>query len=165
MGLHVKCPFLQRQNQSVNVNVNAIALFMTRSTLVCFARTAYQAPLLKADLEAVYERNWNLTKLNFLIRLLANPPTGTELQHGQAAKLAVKDMIDCPPRMYNSLQQLSSHITVLPSDPPLAILQKRIFTFNYFQPFSCPPLAGLSFINAGPTIPWNSTLRPHQSWN
>ena len=78
MGLHVKCPFLQRHNQSVNVNVNAIALFMTRSTLVCFARTAYQAPLLKADLEA--ERNWNLTKLNFLIRLLANPPTGTEPQ-------------------------------------------------------------------------------------
>ena len=42
-----------------------------------------------------YKRNSNLTKLNFLIRLLANPPTASEPQLGQAAKLAVKDMIDC----------------------------------------------------------------------
>ena len=59
-----------------------------------------------------YERNSNLTKLNFLIRLLANPPTASEPQHGQAAKLAVKDMIDCPARMYNSLYDPAAHITV-----------------------------------------------------
>ena len=47
---------------------------MTRSTLVCFAWTAYKAPLLKADLEAVYERNSDFTKLNFLIRLSSTPP-------------------------------------------------------------------------------------------
>ena len=159
MGVHVKCPFLQPHNHNVNVNVNAIALFMTRSTLVCFARTAYKAPLLKADLEAVYERNSDLTKLNFLIWLSSTPPTAAEPQHGQAAKLAVKDMIDCPPRMYNSLQP--------PGRPHQrsSILQKRIFTFNYFRPFRVRPLARLSFIKAGPTIPWNSTLRPHQSWN
>ena len=53
-----------------------------------------------------------LRKIHFLIRLLAKPPTATEPQFGQAAKLAVKDMIDCPARMYNSLHDPAAHITV-----------------------------------------------------
>ena len=160
MGVHVKCPFLQRHNHNVNVNVNAIALFMTRSTLVCFARTAYKAPLLKADLEAVYERNSDLTKLNFLIRLSSTPPLRRSLSTDRQLNWQLRTWLIV--RQECTIH--SSHPATRPHQRS-SILQKRIFTFNYFRPFRSRPLARLSFIKAGPTIPWNSTLRPHQSWN
>ena len=118
-----------------------------------------QSTLVKSRFRSSVRKKFRFYKTQFSDPTFVDPPTAAEPQHGQAAKLAVKDMIDRPPRMYNSLQP--------PGRPHQrsSILQKRIFTFNYFRPFRSRPLARLSFINAGPTIPWNSTLRPHQSWN
>ena len=121
MGVHVKCPFLPRHNHSVNVN--AIALFMTRSTLVCFAWVAYKAPLLTGNHSTVRRK-----KSIFWSDFWQNPPLRRSLSsdrqlnwqlnwqlrtwliirqectiHSTPTPLAVKDM-----RMYNSHQQILS---------------------------------------------------------
>ena len=166
MGLHVKCPILLRHNHRVNVNVNAIPPFMARSTLVCFDWAAFKAPSLKAKAvgrhHSINSSKRETTKIHFLLRLTLarEPPSGTELSNGQAAKLAVKDMMDDRPRMYDS--------------PPATYTNRSSgghFAKTHFHIQLFPsihterPLVGLSFINAGPTILRNSALSDHQFYN
>ena len=168
MGLHVKRLILQRHNHRVNVNVNAIPPFMARSTLVCFDWAAFKAPSLKAKAvgrhHSINSSRRETTKIHFLLRLTfgkrAPPPSGTELSNGQAAKLAVKDMMDDRPRMYDS--------------PPATYTNRSSgghFAKTHFHIQLFPsihterPLVGLSFINAGPTILRNSALSDHQFYN
>ena len=83
---------------------------MARSTLVCFDWAAFKAPSLKAKAvgrhHSINSSKRETTEIHFLIGLTfgkrAPPPSGTELSNGQAAKLAVKDMMDDRPRMYDS---------------------------------------------------------------